>query len=159
MQKENFWSRLKKEEKIKTVEPSEEVKESYLRKSESNLSASKLLLDNNFLEEAVTSAYYSMYNLVLALLFKTGIKSENHTASIIFLKDIYSRENTLILNAKRERIDKQYYVDFKITREDVTTLIKDAEEFNSYMLDFISKISNNEMQEARKKFKQVLDKY
>jgi len=153
MQKENFWSRLKKEEKIKTVEPSEEVKESYLRKSESNLSASKLLLDNNFLEEAVTSAYYSMYNLVLALLFKTGIKSENHTASIIFLKDIYSRENTLILNAKRERIDKQYYVDFKITREDVTTLIKDAEEFNSYMLDFISKISNNEMQEARKKFK------
>ena len=89
MPKESFWTKMKKEEKLKLVEPSEEVKESYIKKSESNTSAAKLLLENGMLEEAVSIAYYSMYNLLLSLLFKAGIKSENHNASIILLKKLF----------------------------------------------------------------------
>lgn len=62
MKKMNFLAKLKKEGKLKVVELSEEVKESYLEKSESNLISAKLLLDNDRLEEAVYLAYYSMYN-------------------------------------------------------------------------------------------------
>jgi len=44
-------------------------------------------LKNKKLEEAVSMAYYSMYYSLLALLFRVGIKSENHTASIFLLRD------------------------------------------------------------------------
>ncbi|MBN1923343.1 MAG: HEPN domain-containing protein [Nanoarchaeota archaeon] len=158
MSKENFWIKLKKEEKLKLVEPSDEIKESYVKKSESNILAAKLLLENNMLEEAISITYYSMYNLLLALLFKTGIKSENHNASIILLHKMFNKDNNLISEAKKERIDKQYYVDFKITKSEVIDTIKTAEEFNAEMIDYLSRITNDELQEARKKFKQILDK-
>jgi len=153
MPKESFWTKMKKEEKLKLVEPSEEVKESYIKKSESNTSAAKLLLENGMLEEAVSIAYYSMYNLLLSLLFKAGIKSENHNASIILLKKLFNKDNTLISGAKKERIDKQYFVDFKITRQEVIDTIRTSEEFNAEMIDYISRITNDEIKEARKKFK------
>jgi len=40
----------------------------------------------------------------LALLFKVGIKSENHTASILLLKELFGLDNSKILNAKKERM-------------------------------------------------------
>src|SRR3989344_8193376 len=106
MKETNFLIKLKKEGKIELVEPSEEIKDSYIKKSESNLISAKILLENNRFEESVSLTYYSMYNLLLALLFKTGIKSENHSGSIILLKKLFSLENKEILEAKRERLDK-----------------------------------------------------
>ncbi len=159
MEKENFWAKLKKEDKLKMVEPSDEIKESYIKKSESNALAAKILFDNNMLEEAVTIIYYSMYNILTALFFKAGIKSENHNASILILSIIFGKDNRLISHAKKERIDKQYYVDFNISMEQVMETIKEAEEFNSELLDYIEKIPNNEVQLIRKKFSDFLKKY
>ena len=99
----NFLIRLKNEEKLSLIEPSEEIKESYFEKSESNLSSAKILLKNDKFEEAVALTYYSMYNLVIALLFKVGIKSENHTASIILLDELFGIDNSDIKYAKKER--------------------------------------------------------
>ncbi|MFH1432388.1 MAG: DNA-binding protein, partial [archaeon] len=56
--------------------------------------------------------------------FMTGIKCENHSASIILLKKIYSIDNTKISHAKKERIDKQYYIDFRITKDDAEDIIR-----------------------------------
>lgn len=78
MKKTNFLNKMKKEGKLELVESSEEMKKSYMTKSESNLISSKILLANERLEESVSLAYYSMYHLLIALLFKVGIKSENH---------------------------------------------------------------------------------
>lgn len=142
MKKTDFLIKLAKERKIEIVEPSEEIKDSYLEKSESNLASAKILLENNKLEESVSLAYYSMYHSLIALLFKTGIKSENHSASIILLKELFEIDNSDISFAKRERVDKQYYVNFEITREQVKDAIRKAELFNSKILDFISKLTN-----------------
>lgn len=38
-------------------------------------------------------AYYSMYYMVLALLFATGIKCENHSGAIILLERLYGIDN------------------------------------------------------------------
>jgi len=119
MKKSDLFKKLKGEGKLKLVKPSEEIKQAYLEKSVSYLESSKLLLKNKKLEEAISMAYYSMYYSLLALLFRVGIKSENHTASIILLKDLFGLDNSQILKAKKERIDKQYYVDFKIVERDV----------------------------------------
>lgn len=158
MKKLAFLAKLRKEKKLQLVEPSEEIKGSYLEKSESNLISAKLLLENNRLEEAVSLAYYSMYHIVTALLFKIGIKCENHAGSILLLKDIFEVDNSGIQFAKKERIDKQYYTDFYVTKKEVNELIKTAERFASEVLDFISKINNQDIKDYRRKFEDLFKK-
>ena len=156
MKKTNFLNKLNKEGKLELVEPSEEMKQSFILKSESNIVSSKILLNNDKLEESVGLAYYSMYHLLTALLFKTGIKSENHSASIILLKGVFGQDNKDIFEAKTERLDKQYYVDFVITKKDVEDTIRKAEIFNNKMIDFISKVNNEDIKNYRKIFSQHL---
>jgi len=159
MKKLSFLNKLEKEEKLKIVNPSEEIKQSYLEKSESNLSSSIILLDNDKLEEAISLTYYSMYNMLTALFFKVGIKCENHTASIILLKELFKLDNSDIKSAKKERIDKQYYTDFSIKKEEVIDAIQNAEDFNSILLDFISKIISKDVEEYRKRFEELIKKF
>lgn len=69
-----FLAKLKREGILEFVEPSEEIMQSYLKKSESYLGSAKILLQSDHLEESVSMAYYSMYYLLTSLLFRTGIK-------------------------------------------------------------------------------------
>lgn len=82
-------------------------------------------------------AYYSMYYMVLALLFATGIKCENHSGAIILLERLYGIDNHRIAAAKRDRIDKQYYIDFAITAEEVRDSIGETEAFCADLYDFM----------------------
>jgi uncharacterized protein (UPF0332 family) len=156
MKKTNFLSRLNKEKKLELVEPSEEIKESYIKKSENGLSSAKILLNNEKLEEAIALSYYSMYHMLTALLFKTGIKCENHSGTIALMKELFNLNNSDILLAKSERIDKQYYTDFHITKEETKNAIRNAEIFNSKILDFISKLNNEHIKIYRKKFQELM---
>ncbi len=156
MKETNFLKKLRKQRKLELVESSEELKQSYIIKSESNLASAKILLNNDKFEESVGLAYYSMYHLLTALLFKIGIKSENHSASIILLKNLFNYDNKEIFDAKKERIDKQYYVDFVVTKEEVKDTISKAEIFNSKLIDFISKINNEDIKIYRKGFMDMI---
>ena len=142
MKKIKFLADLKEKGVIELVESSEEIKESYLKKSESNLESAKILLNSKKLEESISLSYFSMYNVILALFFKCGIKCENHSASIIILKEIFEIDNSEISNAKEERIDKQYYTEFHINQEDVLKAIETTERFNSKIRDFISRLNS-----------------
>jgi len=157
MKKPGFLVRMKGEGKISLVDPSDEIKQAYLQKSESNLASSKILLQNGRLEEAVALAYYSMYHALTALLFRTGIKSENHSASIILLKRVFGLDNSEISYAKKERVDKQYYVDFKITESEVKDSVRKAESFNSGMIDFISRLTSESIAKSREIFRKLTD--
>ena len=152
----DFLLKLKKEKKLQIVEESTEIAQAYLKKSESYLSSAKLLFENKRLEESISMAYYSMYHMLTALLFRTGIKCENHSASIVLLKKVYGLDNSNIAFAKRERIDKQYYVDFHLTKEDTKELIEKAEEFNKELFDFISRLSNPDVIRYKGEFKKLL---
>src|SRR3989344_1825604 len=156
MKKMVFLVKLMQEGKLQLIEPSEEIKQSYVEKSESNLISAKILLNSNRLEESVGLVYYSMYHLLTALLFKIGIKSENHSASIILLKKLFNYDNKDISEAKTERIDKQYYIDFKITQKEVKIMLRKAELFNSNIIDFISKMNSNEIKEYRERLKELI---
>ncbi|MGB3479501.1 MAG: HEPN domain-containing protein [bacterium] len=157
MKKRSLFKQLYKKGKLLLVEPSDDIKNAYLKKSESGLSSAKILLDNEKLEESISLAYYSMYYITLALFFKTGIKCENHSATIILLKRIFGIDNSHISFAKRERVDKQYYVGFHIAKKDVKDLIKIAEDFNAKIYDFIDRFSNNEIEKYRKKIRDSLE--
>lgn len=156
MRKIGFLAKLHKEGKLQLVESSEAVRDSYIAKSESNLASAKILLENSRLEEAVALAYYSMYHMLGALLSRVGIKCENHGASIILLKLVFDIDNKQISLAKQERIDKQYYTDFRIAEKDVADTVLVAEEFDKKLLDFISKLDNQKIEEYRKRFEGLI---
>jgi len=156
MKKINFLIKLKTEGKLEIVEPSENIKDSYVRKSASNVESSKILLSNNKLEESISLTYYSMYHMLTALLFKIGIKCENHAGSIIIMKELFNLDNSEISEAKEERVDKQYYTNFEITKGEVLEAIKSAENFNSKLLDFISRLGSKDITLFRENFIQMI---
>ncbi len=112
MKKNNFLKRLRLERKLELIETSDEICESYLEKSNNCKKSAEILLKNNLYENSVSMSYYSMYNSLIALFFKVGIKCENHSGSILLFKLLF-RDNELfdlISKAKKERINLQYYV-------------------------------------------------
>ena len=160
MKKPDFLSNLKKKEKLKLVEPSEEIKSSYLRKAEDCLKSAKILLNNGLYENSTSEAYYGMYNSLLALLFKSGIKSENHSASIILLGKLFNPDLAKTISAaKTERIDKQYYVDsqqtVKVSEESCKAMISNAEDFLVKMKLLASSLNNEGIIKARKAFENL----
>jgi len=149
--------KLYKEGKLQLVEPSEEIKEAYLHKSSKSLSSAKALLKIGNLEDSVALAYYSMYHCLLALLFRTGIKCENHTGSIILLKNVFEIDNKNISNAKSERVDKQYYVDFDVSKDETKQAIEIAEDFIAEITDFIERLNHNKINDYRNKTNRLLE--
>ncbi len=94
--------------------------------------------------------------MVLALLFKTGIKCENHSGAIILLKKLYNLENNAIEVAKKERIDKQYYVDFSISKTEVKDLLLSAEEFNAGILEYTERMCWSDVDRLQKTFHELV---
>jgi uncharacterized protein (UPF0332 family) len=134
---------------IKPVEPNDEVSKSYVLKSQKSLRSAKTTLRINSLEDSISLSYYSMYYMATALLYKAGIKCENHAGTIIIIKELFEINNEPLLIGKKERIEKQYYIDFNITRKDAKDIILMAEEFNKSIIGRIDTISNNELRIIR----------
>jgi uncharacterized protein (UPF0332 family) len=154
----DFLSKIRKEGRLKLVEPSEEVKGAYFQKSESHLVSARLLLEHGRLEEAVSMAYYSMYHAVMALFYRIGLKCENHTASILLLEKIFGLDAYDIAEAKKERIDKQYYIDFSVTEKEVKDLVRTAERFRSTIVDFTERLTSKDIGRFRERARRILRK-
>ncbi|MDD1660485.1 MAG: HEPN domain-containing protein, partial [Methanomicrobiales archaeon] len=92
------------------VAPSQEISGSYLAKSDSFLESARILREAEHLEEAVSMAYYSMYHAMTALLFRAGIRCENHAGAIMLLEELFGMDISALDEAKRMRVDTQYYV-------------------------------------------------
>ncbi len=158
MKELTFLRKLRKDKILQLVEPSEEMKSSYLIKAENCLKSAKILHQNQIYENSTSEAYYSMYNSLLSLLFNAGIKSENHSASILLLDILFKKKEMAktLFWAKGERIDKQYYIEtqqiVKVTNESCNDMILKAEEFLIKMKLLISEISNESISSVRKEF-------
>ncbi len=153
----NFLQKLKKEKKLELVEPSQDICNSYAQKSNDCLKSAKLLLQNQLFENSISMSYYAMYNLLLGLLFGTGIKCENHGGSILLIKLLFGSDELykLISDAKKERIDKQYYVTSEkdnITQEIADELYSHAEEFSLKLKVIIKNLNYGQIEGLREKF-------
>jgi len=159
MRKIRFLTKLKKEGKLEIIEPSEEVAESYLHKSESHFESSKILLRAGKLEESVSMAYYGMYHCLLALLFRCGIKSENHSASITLLRELFNKRELaeIIRFGKRERIDKQYYTDFRLIKTDCEDMIRKTEDFIIRCRNIIRQLDEEKILGVRQELDNMLE--
>ena len=152
----DFLNKLKSEGKLEIVEPSEYIVNSYLIKSNKCTIAAKAVFDVGVYENAVSEAYYPMYNAVLALFFKCGIKCENHSAAAIIMRDFFKLEklNQTFSKIKKERIDNQYYLTPEntepLSKEKCKESLDTAQKFNAEILYFLKKINIKEITIIRK---------
>jgi uncharacterized protein (UPF0332 family) len=129
----NFLIKLKREGTLELVEPSKNVSGAYQLKAKNCLLSAKILFREKLYENAVSQAYYAMYNSIQSLLFLSGIKCENHSAAIFLLEHLFGQKDLrkMLSKAKKERIDKDYYVtgvqNEPVTEESALKMIKDAE--------------------------------
>jgi uncharacterized protein (UPF0332 family) len=140
---------------LQLVEPSENLEKAYLQKAEDTLRSTKILYEGKQYADAMALSYFSMYNSLLALLYSTGIKSENHNISIYLLKEIFGINNETIERAKLERKDTQYYPNFLASKEQVSNAIVSMEGFNATLLDFISKLNAQSKKEYLEKARRL----
>lgn len=98
----------------------------------------RTLLDSEFFEEAVLSAYTSMFHAARALLYKDGIQEKSHFAVYVYINEKYSNKipKSLInafYNYQKDRHKVLYGFDEELSKED-------AEEAIFYASDFLIKI-------------------
>jgi len=70
--------KLKDKGKIIIIEPSKNISESYLIKSDNCNKVSLLAFNEELYENVIREAYYSSYNSVLDLFYKVGMRSLSH---------------------------------------------------------------------------------
>jgi len=156
MRRQSFLSKLKKEGKLELVKPSNEICESYIKKANDCLKSAKLLAQNNLYENSISMSYYVMYDVLTALLFKVGIKCENHSGAIALLRKLFKNGDLfrMISFAKRERIDKQYYVaSAGLIEKAAQDMLTNAESFLVEVRLVITMLTNAEIENLRELFK------
>lgn len=161
MKKYNFLNDLIRKERLELVEPSENMCVSYLEKADSCVKSAGILLQNNLLENSISMSYYAMYNSLTALFSKAGIKCENHSASILLFKEIFNKPKLfkMISTAKKERIDKQYYLTSEndvLTNESSKKLLGEAEDFVLQIKSLLKNINNADIEQARSRFNELI---
>jgi uncharacterized protein (UPF0332 family) len=104
-----------------------------------------------------------MYNSLTALLFSVGIKCENHVGSISLLDKLFKKPELygMILLAKKERIDKQYYVTSASNLESNAAMAKqtasEAEEFILGIRLLIGELTAEKIENYRSEFRALIE--
>ncbi len=161
MKKSNFLTKLKEEQSLKLIEPSDEISKSYLIKSDKCVQVAKLAYEARIYENAVSEAYYSIYNTVTSLFYKCGIKCENHSGAVILMKELFYLDKFHIIFSefKKDRIDNQYYIQIldtePINKEKCNERITTAQKFNAELRAYIGKLTIQEINNIRKKFEKI----
>jgi len=154
MRRVGFLSRLKADRVLELVEPSQDMCDSYLKKADDCDRSAKLLLEHQLFENSIQMSYYAMYNSLLALLFRCGIKSENHAGTILIFKELFKRQELfdIVSRAKEGRIETQYYVALAQSREPARAMLSDAEEFLVQVKLMISGLGTGDIRRIRADF-------
>ncbi|HII15848.1 MAG TPA: HEPN domain-containing protein [Nanoarchaeota archaeon] len=161
MKNSNFLNKLKKENALGLVEPSDEISESYLIKSDKCIRVAKLAYNAGIYENAVSEAYYSVYNTLTSLFYKCGIKCENHSGAAILLKDFFHLDKLYLLFSefKKDRIDNQYYIPIigaePISQEKCRERIATAQRLNAEIRAYKNRITIREIAGIRTKLEKI----
>lgn len=126
--------RFFKERKLRRIEKDLGKSKASLLISEQKLGRAKELFQSDFFDQAVLTAYTSMFHSARALLYKDGVQEKSHYAVYAYLDSKYSRvlpkhliNSFLIHQNKRKEI--LYGFEYDISKDDAESSIVDAEDF------------------------------
>jgi uncharacterized protein (UPF0332 family) len=117
-----------------------------LRKSNQSLKASKLMIENDFCNEAISRLYYACFYCVTALLYKNSIEAKTHAGVRLMLHKKLVKEN--LINKEdasfynnifdyRHTADYDDYVE--IERSEAEILLKEATTFVANLNTLLTK--------------------
>ncbi len=143
---------------IKLEEPNSNLCLAYIEKAKSALNMLDSAVEKEEIDWIATTAYYSRYFILYALLQKCGIKSEIHDCTISLMNFLFVEENIVeeqfyaeLLLAKDLRVDTQYYVMERIDKEKLKTDSATARNFVLKIEEVIDSITETQIQRIRQK--------
>ena len=123
-----------------------------MKKAESKLRAAKLLLSEGELEDAVSRAYYAVYNAARSVLLLLGEEASTHGGVAFKLwtrlvePGLLDREYARILSKLREaREEGDYTPIFTITESEARELVRDAERFVARMKSLMNELEKGDV--------------
>ncbi len=139
---------------LELVEPNENLCNAYFKKAENALSAAATLKENR--EWEISSRYYAMYFALYAILMKIGIKCENHSCTIEFMKQCLSQffeeeDVSLLQNAMTARVDVQYYPDRTVDEKQYNEIKRKSPLFIVLCKEVYKKLNKETITEIRTK--------
>jgi len=143
---------LKAKNGLELIESNTNLSKAYIKKAEDSLKSIEI---NTIKEWKITTAYYSIYFSLYAILMKIGIKCEIHSCTIEFakrfLKDYFNKEDfELLEDAFKARIDTQYYVNKDVPNEQYKGILNQAPIFFTKCKNILLKITQREIGDIRK---------
>ncbi len=152
-----FWC-WKQKRGIKLEEPNDNLCKAYIKKAKSALNMLDSAIEKDEIDWIATTAYYSRYFVLYALLQKCGIKSEIHDCTISLMHFLFVEDNFIdkelyaeLLLAKDLRVDTQYYVTEQIDKEKLKSDSATARNFVLKMEELIENVTENQIKTTRKK--------
>ena len=147
-----------KKEGLSLIEPNSNLAEAYIKKSEEALESMRV---NIIKDWKISTAYYTLYFSLYAVLTKIGIKCEIHSCTIEFAKRFlreYITEEDLDFteDSLKARIDSQYYVDRTVPDEQYNKMIKNTPEFLVKCKSILVKLNEKKINEIRMEFKKAV---
>jgi len=142
---------LRKREGLNLVEPNSDLANAYIKKSEEALESMRI---NIIKDWKISTAYYTIYFSLYAVLMKLGIKCEIHSCTIEFakrfLKD-YFEENELdfMEDSLKARVDSQYYIDRTVPDKQYDKMTRKAPEFLVKCKSVLIKLNEKKVNEIR----------
>ena len=120
-----------KKEGLILIEPNTDLANAYIKKAGEALESMRV---NIIKDWKISTAHYSIYFSLYALLMKIGVKCEIHSCTIEFarrfLKDFFQDDELdFIEDSLKARINSQYYIDRTVPDEQYHKMIQKTPEF------------------------------
>ena len=141
---------------LKLIEPSSDISDGYLKMAKDSLDVMNREKDKS-LVFGVSAGYYSLYYSLYAVMQKIGVKSEIHSCSIFFMKNLLKEfydlaDVELVELSFNLRNTLQYYVGRDVSQEKIIFLWESAYSFYVKSRDIVAGLSEKKINEIREKF-------
>lgn len=146
---------LRKKDGLCLIEPNSNLAEAYVKKAEDALASMRV---NTIRDWKISTAYYTLYFSLYAVLMRIGVKCEIHSCTIEFAKrlllDYFSAEEFDFLEKSLQaRIDSQYYVNRAVPDKQYNDMIEKAPEFFVKCKSVLLQLKEKTILNMRERFK------
>jgi len=121
-----------------------------MARAEQSRSAARLLIDNGFLAEAISRAYYAMFYAATALLHSEGIAVSKHSAVIAKVGEHFAKTGRIPLHLHRfliDMFDERQAADYSgagFTHEQAEAAYNSADEFITAIRNYLARQDRTE---------------
>ena len=145
---------VSKNEGLQLIDSNSNLAKAYIKKAQDAIESMRADIVRDW---KISTAYYSLYFSLYAIMMKIGIRCEIHSCTIEFakrfLKDYFNEsEFKFLKNALKARIDSQYYVDRAISDDLYSGMIKMAPLFFVKCKSILGKLTEKRISAIRSEF-------